>query len=135
LISYVLPGRDRKSCKNKFKAEDKKNPARINYCLDNRIPVGSRTFYEHLNHFYSHSSLDINALSRMTGRDFSGPLPEFTMAEPVPPAAVQAQESQSEGATEDRPMTTLKSRKRSRSRPLEEGLMVIGDLDTFIDDN
>lgn len=40
LIAYVLPGRDRKSCKNKFKAEDKKNPARINYCLRNSIPVG-----------------------------------------------------------------------------------------------
>jgi transcription factor TFIIIB component B'' len=38
LMSYVLPGRDRKSCKNKFKAEDKKNSARINYCLNNRQP-------------------------------------------------------------------------------------------------
>lgn len=40
LIAYVLPGRDRKSCKNKFKVEDKRNPARINHCLDNSIPVG-----------------------------------------------------------------------------------------------
>lgn len=40
LISYVLPGRDRKSCKNKFKAEDKKNSNRITYCLNNRIPYG-----------------------------------------------------------------------------------------------
>jgi len=41
LISYVLPGRDRKACKNKFKTEDKKNPRRINYCLSNRKPYGS----------------------------------------------------------------------------------------------
>ena len=40
LISYVLPGRDRKACKNKFKAEDKKKPARITYCLKNRRPYG-----------------------------------------------------------------------------------------------
>ena len=40
LIAYVMPGRDRKSCKNKFKAEDKKNPARINYCLNNRTAPG-----------------------------------------------------------------------------------------------
>jgi transcription factor TFIIIB component B'' len=41
LISYVLPGRDRKSCKNKFKAEDKKNPERIDHCLKNRVPYGT----------------------------------------------------------------------------------------------
>ncbi|KAG2367765.1 hypothetical protein BDR07DRAFT_1271446 [Suillus spraguei] len=70
LISYVLPGRDRKSCKNKFKAEDKKNSARINYCLNNRQPY------------------DMQTLSRMTGKDFSGPTPEIrpppvlTLAEP-----------------------------------------------------
>ncbi|TFY79449.1 hypothetical protein EWM64_g4560 [Hericium alpestre] len=57
LISYVLPGRDRKSCKNKFKIEDKKNPSRIDYCLKNRTPY------------------DMQTLSRMTGKDFSGPAP------------------------------------------------------------
>ncbi|KAG6885263.1 hypothetical protein C0993_003953 [Termitomyces sp. T159_Od127] len=40
LIAYVLPGRDRKSCKNKFKAEDRKNSARIDHCLNNKRPVG-----------------------------------------------------------------------------------------------
>lgn len=60
LISYVLPGRDRKQCKNKFKIEDKKNPARITYCLNNRRPY------------------DIQTLSRLTGKDFSGPTPVIT---------------------------------------------------------
>ncbi|KAE9400568.1 hypothetical protein BT96DRAFT_764277, partial [Gymnopus androsaceus JB14] len=64
LISYVLPGRDRKSCKNKFKAEDKRNPGRINYCLNNSTPV------------------DMDTLSRMTGRDFSGPTPEIAIPKP-----------------------------------------------------
>lgn len=40
LISYMLPGRDRKQCKNKFKAEDKKNSARIDECLKNRTAIG-----------------------------------------------------------------------------------------------
>jgi transcription factor TFIIIB component B'' len=40
LISYILPGRDRRACKNKFKAEDKRNPTRINHCLKNRVPYG-----------------------------------------------------------------------------------------------
>lgn len=35
-----MPGRDRKACKNKFKAEDKKNPTRIQWCLDHRVPYG-----------------------------------------------------------------------------------------------
>ena len=43
LISYVLPGRDRKACKNKFKAEDRRNSARIDQCLKNRVPYGTKT--------------------------------------------------------------------------------------------
>ncbi|KAH9065770.1 hypothetical protein EDB87DRAFT_1776446 [Lactarius vividus] len=59
LISYVLPGRDRKACKAKFKTEDKKNSHRINHSLKNRVPY----------------DLDIQMLSKMTGKDFSGPVP------------------------------------------------------------
>ncbi|KAH7909792.1 hypothetical protein BJ138DRAFT_1010140 [Hygrophoropsis aurantiaca] len=78
LISYVLPGRDRKSCKNKFKAEDKKNSNRITHCLNNRVPY------------------DIQTLARMTGKDFSGPTPEIraptvlTLAEPQEPIPEQS---------------------------------------------
>ncbi|KAF8274116.1 hypothetical protein EI94DRAFT_1714765 [Lactarius quietus] len=57
LISYVLPGRDRKACKAKFKTEDKKNSHRINHSLKNRVPY------------------DMQTLSKMTGKDFSGPVP------------------------------------------------------------
>src|ERR1700709_2427648 len=77
LISYVLPGRDRKSCKNKFKAEDKKNPARINYCLNNRQPYGKSHRLVAKEGMTSYTVLDMQTLSRMTGKDFSGPTPEI----------------------------------------------------------
>ena len=48
LISYILPGRDRKACKNKFKTEDRKNPARITYCLTNRRPYGTHSPFTRL---------------------------------------------------------------------------------------
>ncbi|KIJ27174.1 hypothetical protein M422DRAFT_122619, partial [Sphaerobolus stellatus SS14] len=57
LIARVLPGRTYRMCKNKFKAEDKKNPGLIDDALKNRVDV------------------DLNTLSRMTGKDFSGPTP------------------------------------------------------------
>ncbi|KAI0697556.1 hypothetical protein BC835DRAFT_1270191 [Cytidiella melzeri] len=65
LISYVLPGRDRKACKNKFKAEDKRNPNRVTYCLNNQRPY------------------DMQTLARMTGKDFSGPPPEICAPTPL----------------------------------------------------
>ncbi|KAG6832560.1 hypothetical protein H0H92_000189 [Tricholoma furcatifolium] len=77
LIAYVLPGRDRKSCKNKFKAEDKKNPARINHCLNNSRPVGETEVRLFIRDYTDISCEDMETLSRMTGKDFSGPVPEI----------------------------------------------------------
>ncbi|KAF5384882.1 hypothetical protein D9615_001314 [Tricholomella constricta] len=96
LIAYVLPGRDRKSCKNKFKAEDKKNPARINHCLNNNIPV------------------DMVTLSRMTGKDFSGPVPEIRVRSPQPIV---------EGTTaaEEAP-SQVDARKKAKKKSPDEGL-------------
>ncbi|THV07636.1 hypothetical protein K435DRAFT_833491 [Dendrothele bispora CBS 962.96] len=119
LISYVLPGRDRKACKNKFKAEDKKNPGRINQCLNNSIPV------------------DMATLSRMTGKDFSGPTPVITaptpVPVPVPQSVTEAPESSSENQKRPPSPATQKTRKRSRSRTaaVEEGIQIIGDIDGF----
>ncbi|KAH9954403.1 hypothetical protein BC827DRAFT_961291 [Russula dissimulans] len=64
LMSYVLPGRDRKACKAKFKTEDKKNSQRINHCLRNRVPY------------------DMERLSMMTGKDFTGPVPVIRAKSP-----------------------------------------------------
>lgn len=102
LISYVLPGRDRKSCKNKFKAEDKKNSARINYCLNNRQPY------------------DMQTLSRMTGKDFSGPTPEIR----PPPVLTLAEPEGNEEAI---------SKKQGQTPALEDdGEEVLGDISSYL---
>lgn len=102
LMSYVLPGRDRKSCKNKFKAEDKKNSARINYCLNNRQPYNMQT------------------LSQMTGKDFSGPTPEIR----PPPVLTLAEPEGDEGAI---------LKKQSQTPALEDdGEEVLGDISSYL---
>nr|AXB87530.1 MYB transcription factor 06 [Pleurotus ostreatus] len=112
LLAFVLPGRDRTACKNKFKVEDKRNPDRINYCLNNRIPV------------------DISTLSRMTGRDFSGPCPEIRQPPPrLPPPAPVVSTEHEEHVQHKQPKH--KKRSRSRSMALTDDVVVIGNADTF----
>ncbi|TFY57252.1 hypothetical protein EVJ58_g7139 [Rhodofomes roseus] len=108
LISYVLPGRDRKACKNKFKAEDKKNPARINFCLNHRKPF------------------DIQTLSRMTGKDFSGPTPEIRA-----PTVLQSTELDTHVQPEavSAPKAIRKKRKTPGPKDGEEILGSIEDMD------
>ncbi|PPQ71475.1 hypothetical protein CVT26_011254, partial [Gymnopilus dilepis] len=111
LIALMLPGRDRKSCKNKFKVEDKKNPARINHCLNNSIPV------------------DMKTLSRLTGKDFSGPVPEIRA--PLPPPIPIPNEENSVDVDET-PSQPVKKRSRSSSRSVKEsGVVVVGDAENF----
>ncbi|KAK1233740.1 hypothetical protein PQX77_003087 [Marasmius sp. AFHP31] len=125
LISYVLPGRDRKACKNKFKAEDKRDPGRINHCLNNRIPV------------------DMKTLARMTGKDFSGPTPQIAAPAPPPPPPPpplqQASDQQANSNStadrgrKDKPGNSSNT-KRSRSRTaaiVEDGVEVLGDVDGY----
>ncbi|CAA7265938.1 unnamed protein product [Cyclocybe aegerita] len=114
LIAYVLPGRDRKSCKNKFKAEDKKNHARINHCLANSTPV------------------DVKTLSRMTGKDFSGPVPEIR-APPPPPQIAAPEVEEDDAATQNEgPSRPTKKRSRSKSQGLNDSdVVVIGDAANF----
>ncbi|KAL0581645.1 hypothetical protein V5O48_000346 [Marasmius crinis-equi] len=123
LISYVLPGRDRKACKNKFKAEDKRDPGRINHCLNNRVPV------------------DMKTLSRMTGKDFSGPTPQIAVPTPPPPPPAPEPSSDQQGNShtsadrgrKDKPGNNS-STKRSRSRTaavVEDGVEVLGDVDGY----
>ncbi|KAF9245757.1 hypothetical protein BU15DRAFT_85453 [Melanogaster broomeanus] len=106
LISYVLPGRDRKACKNKFKAEDKKDTNRINFCLNNRRPY------------------DIQTLSRMTGKDFSGPTPEIRA-----PAVLSLAEPQ-DNTGGSRPPDTGHTEEPS-SAIAESGEEVLGDISSF----
>ncbi|KAJ7446443.1 hypothetical protein B0H11DRAFT_2084755 [Mycena galericulata] len=108
LISLVLPGRSRTACKNKFKAEDKKDSARITRTLDSRQPI------------------DMKTLTRLTGRDFSGPVPIIKAPTP-PPAADPATQTDPESET---PLVVRK-RSRSRTAPSTEGVQIIGDADTY----
>jgi transcription factor TFIIIB component B'' len=131
LIALVLPGRDRKACKNKFKAEDKKNPAKINHYLKIRLPMGMYTS-PWCQRSWSDSLVDIKALSASTGKDFSGPTPEIkalSVAPILPTAEV------SDLSPEGRPSTV---RKRSASAKLpkeaEEGITILGSIDDYEDD-
>ncbi|KAG6879849.1 hypothetical protein C0992_010518, partial [Termitomyces sp. T32_za158] len=103
LIAYVLPGRDRKSCKNKFKAEDRKNPARIDHCLNNKRPV------------------DMETLSRMTGKDFSGPVPEIRAPTPHVFVQPEAPSTEQEATALD---STRKKPKKIRRGHLDDGVVV-----------
>ena len=127
LISYVLPGRDRKACKNKFKAEDRKNPNRITHCLNNRIPYGGEAIsarnIRSIDFFYFS---DMQTLSRMTGKDFSGPVPEIrapavlSLAEPDKPE-------------DDEPL--VGARNMSTTGLVSNGAEVLGDASAFDKDD
>ncbi|PFH54878.1 hypothetical protein AMATHDRAFT_134961 [Amanita thiersii Skay4041] len=110
LIAYVLPGRDRKSCKNKFKVEDKRNPARINYCLNNRIPV------------------DMQTLSRMTGKDFSGPVPEIRAPTP---RLTEGMERTEELAVDAELERGEEERSRNLTEHREEMIIIVGNTEQF----
>ncbi|KAJ7246315.1 hypothetical protein B0H12DRAFT_1021378 [Mycena haematopus] len=112
LISLVLPGRSRTACKNKFKAEDRKDSARITRCIESRTPI------------------DIKTLGRLTGRDFSGPTP--IIKAPTPPPIPEPSE---DARTELETPHVVRKRSRSRTAlPSTEGVTVIGDADSYKDD-
>ncbi|KAJ6621151.1 hypothetical protein B0H10DRAFT_1018693 [Mycena sp. CBHHK59/15] len=106
LISLVLPGRNRTACKNKFKAEDRKDSAKVTRYLESRRPI------------------DIQTLGRVTGKDFSGPVPVIRMPTPPPmpdPATQQGVEKS----------VVVKKRSRSRTLPSTDGVEIIGDAETY----
>lgn len=121
-----MPGRDRKACKSKFKAEDKRDPNRITYCLNNRIPYGRRPLLLlDADVVQNAVFIDMETLSRMTGRDFSGPTPEIraptrlTLGE-----SAKTNKPESDGAS-------LIVEKQSGPTLGNDGEEIIGDADTF----
>ena len=127
LISLVMPGRDRKACKNKFKLEDKKNSSRITFCLQNRKPYGEWGDFMSYGMILILSS-DMQTLSRLTGKDFSGPTPEVGALQiPTPAPALPTQEGLS-GTPEN---STRKVRKKSATPSHISDVEVVGDADTF----
>lgn len=126
LISYILPGRDRKACKNKFKAEDKKSPARITYCLTNRRPFGafSRIPIHAIDLIGLGFLADIATLSRMTGKDFSGPTPVIRAPTPLRSSQLDT------GQPAEAPDSPAAVRKQSRTPgPSDYAEEVLGNID------
>lgn len=125
----MLPGRDRKACKNKFKAEDKKNSARITQCLNNRIPYGQQRDLV-IWVLLAHTALltDIQTLSRMTGKDFSGPTPEIR-------APVKLSLEDSEQTIAEATSATKALRKKSTTPGMASDGEVIGNVAEFEQDN
>jgi transcription factor TFIIIB component B'' len=72
-------------------------------------------------------------LARMTGKDFSGPVPEIRVpSHPMPtPIAAPSQEG-IDSQSDVTPRQHAKKRSHSKSQSgVENGVVVVGDADTF----
>jgi transcription factor TFIIIB component B'' len=75
--------------------------------------------------------IDMKTLERMTGKDFSGPIPEIRAPPPSVPSSRRAQEQESTedaGAQNKTGAKQVKKRSRSRTGGLEDGVVIIGDV-------
>lgn len=70
---------------------------------------------------------DMQTLSRMTGKDFSGPTPEIRA--PEIPTYSPAPETTNEAPAADRPAKP--ARKKSRTPAASDGVEILGDVETF----
>lgn len=71
------------------------------------------------------------ALARMTGKDFSGPVPEIRVP-PQPIPIVAPSQEDIDSRTDVAPRQQSKKRSRSKSQTgVEDGVIVVGDADTF----
>lgn len=70
-------------------------------------------------------------LARMTGKDFSGPVPEIR-GPPQLISVVAPSQEDIDSQTHVTPQQHAKKRSRSKSQPgVEDGVIVVGDADTF----
>lgn len=73
----------------------------------------------------------MKTLARMTGKDFSGPVPEICVPSHPIPTATAFQEG-IESQVDVAPRQHVKKRSRSKSQcGIENGVVVIGNADTF----
>ncbi|CAG8726316.1 9310_t:CDS:2, partial [Acaulospora colombiana] len=93
LIARLLPNRTRTMVRNKFRAEDKKNPQKITHLLSNKMRL----------------PYDLELLSRETGHDFSGPIPQVEIVNPV--------ETSKEGEESDKEETMSVKLRQSTAPP------------------
>ena len=99
---------------------------RVDQCLKNRTPYGTQTPLILLKN-YAQSSADIQTLARMTGKDFSGPVPvikaptPLKMVEDDPPPQRRKEET-----------PTLKKKNHTPGkRPASQEEEVLGDVDDY----
>ena len=81
------------------------------------------------------TSKDIETLSRLTGKDFSGPTPEIRIPD-IPRMGSPDEETRNaeQGERTTTPGPSAKpSRKRSRTpRVADDGVEVVGDVDSYV---
>lgn len=78
--------------------------------------------------------IDMKTLERMTGKDFSGPVPEIRA--PPPPQIVQPEPTRQPDNTEDSnaqkaPTKQVKKRSRSKTVGPEDGVVIVGNIDSI----
>jgi transcription factor TFIIIB component B'' len=81
------------------------------------------------------STLDINTLARMTGKDFSGPTPVIRM--PTPLVSIENPENVESGAEKEKdkaaPTASAKRKKKSKKQELAPDEEIVGRTDSFVD--
>jgi transcription factor TFIIIB component B'' len=133
LISLIMPGRDRKACRNKFKAEDRRNPNRITWSLNNRLDYGTSPRPCCTLRILTYST-DISTLSRMTGKDFSGPTPAIRMPTPIlPPNPPAEKDGAPSGSSSKAATPKPKPRRKGKTQALAPDEEIVGAADTFMD--
>jgi len=80
-------------------------------------------------------SLDIETLSRMTGKDFSGPVPEIRAPTPRPSLIPGPDTTTAEAEPAEEASTSTKSqpkRRRAKSNATDDGVVIVGDIGSVV---
>lgn len=77
MIAHLMPGRTRREIRNKYNAEMKKDPMRMESAFTHKIPMGKAQPADGILPFSDPLRLDLDDFSKATGIDLSGPPPEL----------------------------------------------------------
>jgi transcription factor TFIIIB component B'' len=79
-------------------------------------------------------NVDISTLSRMTGKDFSGPTPIIRMPTPIALPELSEKDDLPSGAVVKSAPTPKPKRKKSKTPALAPDEEIVGAADTFLDE-